>query len=802
MLTGSVNKYVSTGLMVVTLALAGCGGGEGRQAEYLERATDFYEQDNIEKARIEIKNVLQINPKNAEARYLLGMMEEKDKNYRAAFGNFTAAVDTDPNHIKSLNKLASYHILSKEIEKGLEFSEQVLALDANNADALAAKSTYYLAKEDSDKAIVLAQQALASEPGHVAATAILTSIYSKDDPDLALKIIGDGIAQQSKTEVLKMLKIQVLTSQNKSAEVIATYQELMAEHPDNLLYAYQLVNFHLSDESRTEEERKQVAEAMLRDLVKTKPEEEKVKLWLVEFLGKNISQDSAVKALEEFVAQDPANFTLRDNLAKAYFTLKRTDEAKKLYNDAIESDPRGTDAIESRLRLVTLALSEKDVPQAELILAEIFSIEPENVDAMLVQAKLKLQAGDFNGAIPDLRVVLKNAPDSVDALGLMGAAQEKTGSTDLALDTYQRLLSIDANNVGGLLSVGRLLVAKDRAEEALPVLEAALKAQPGNPEATRLLTDLYSRDQRWDDALSISAKLVENENTAAMGYYLQGRTYLRKKDFKQAIKSLEQSQQADPRIIESLTALISSYMATEQKDKAMTYVTQHIAKHPEHLHARELKARLYINLEKRDKAEAEFKAVIAEAPTRINTYRDLGRLYAIQNKLAEIESLYEQGLAANPGNTTLSLMLAEAYQVQAKHQQAIDQYEALLAENPDSLVVRNNLASLLLDHFNNEANINRAVELSAELMDTENAAFLDTAGWAQYQAGNIPQALSLLQAAVASGGTGPVFQYHLGMAYYKSEMSDKAKQLLTEALADDNVDFVGIEEAKRVLSTL
>ena len=801
MLTGSVNKYVSTGLMVVTLALAGCGGGEGRQAEYLERANSFYEQDNIEKARVEIKNVLQINPKNAEARFLLGMMEEKDSNYRAAFGNFTAAIDADPNHVKSLNKLASYHILSKEYDKGLSYTEQVLAIDANNADALAAKASYYLNKSDNDKAIEFAQKALVSEPGHVAATALLTSIYAKDDPELALKIIGDGIAQQSKTEVLKMLKIRVLSSQKKSEEVIATYQELMAEHPDNLLYPYQLINFHLSDENRTEEERKQTAEAMLRDLVKNKPEEEKVKLWLVEFLGKNVDQESAVTALEGFVSEAPDNFTLRDNLAKAYFSMKRPDDAKKLYNEVIASDPRGTDAIESRLRLVSIALAEQDKAGAENLLAEIFTIEPENVDAMLTQAKLKLQAGDFNGAIPDLRVVLKNAPESTEALGLMGAAQEKTGSTDLALDTYQRLLTIDGNNVGGLLAAGRLMVASNRTAEALPLLEAALKAQPGNPEATRLLTDLYSREQRWDDALSISAKLVENEQTTAMGYYLQGRTYLRKKDFKQAIKALEKSQEADPRIIESLTALVSSYMATEQKDKAMAYVTKHIEQNPEHLHARELKASLYINLEKTNKAEAELQSIIAEAPARISAYRALGRLYAMQNNLPAIESLYQQGLAANPDNTTLSLMLAEAYQVQGKNQQAIEQYEALLQATPDSLVVRNNLASLLLDYYNDEANIKRAVELSAALMNTENAAFLDTAGWAQYQAGNIPQALSLLQAAVANGGDAPIFHYHLGMAYHKSDMADKAKQHLSKAVADD-ANFAGVEQANKVLSVL
>ncbi|HHJ14072.1 MAG TPA: tetratricopeptide repeat protein, partial [Gammaproteobacteria bacterium] len=50
---------------IIVLGLAGCGGKEERKAAYLERGKAYLAEKNFDKAKIEFKNVLQIDPKDA-----------------------------------------------------------------------------------------------------------------------------------------------------------------------------------------------------------------------------------------------------------------------------------------------------------------------------------------------------------------------------------------------------------------------------------------------------------------------------------------------------------------------------------------------------------------------------------------------------------------------------------------------------------------------------------------------------------------------------------------------------------------
>jgi Tfp pilus assembly protein PilF len=82
----------------------------------------------------------------------------------------------------------------------------------------------------------------------------------------------------------------------------------------------------------------------------------------------------------------------------------------------------------------------------------------------------------------------------------------------------------------------------------------------------------------------------------------------------------------------------------------------------------------------------------------------------------------------------------------------------------------------------------------------KSAAVMDTLGWIYYLKGSYLNAISELQDSVGLEPDNPVINYHLGLAYYKNNQPDAAKEFLEKALKIDP-NFKGADDARRILVT-
>ncbi|HTQ33958.1 MAG TPA: tetratricopeptide repeat protein [Stellaceae bacterium] len=91
-------------------------------------------------------------------------------------------------------------------------------------------------------------------------------------------------------------------------------------------------------------------------------------------------------------------------------------------------------------------------------------------------AQMKIDSGDFRGAIPILAVYTKDHPNDADGLNLMGYSLRKTGQFDLALQYYNRALTLMPKHLGVNEYLGELYAETGqigKAKERLAVLQAA-----------------------------------------------------------------------------------------------------------------------------------------------------------------------------------------------------------------------------------------------------------------------------------------------------------------------------------------
>ena len=98
-----------------------------------------------------------------------------------------------------------------------------------------------------------------------------------------------------------------------------------------------------------------------------------------------------------------------------------------------------------------------------------------------------------------------------------------------------------------------------------------------------------------------------------------------------------------------------------------------------------------------------------------------------------------------PESSTLRLALAGILERNGDYDGAISEYETMLRSEPNSLIVANNLASLLADRRTDKASLERAQSLAAVLNKSPIPQFKDTLGWVSYLRGDYDAAIPLLR---------------------------------------------------------
>ena len=119
---------------VLSLIVA-CGDGEDRQQKYLERAQQFLADENFDKARIDARNVLQINPKNSEARIILGEIGFQEGDIRKAYSMYQSVIDEDPTSVGAYEGIVKVFIVVKDFERANDNADKGLEIEPKNVGA-------------------------------------------------------------------------------------------------------------------------------------------------------------------------------------------------------------------------------------------------------------------------------------------------------------------------------------------------------------------------------------------------------------------------------------------------------------------------------------------------------------------------------------------------------------------------------------------------------------------------------------------------------------------------------------------
>jgi len=790
-------KRVPAVALLVLLA-GGMLGCTQKAAAHISRAEALYKEGDFVKAKLEVRNALLIQPKNARGTWLLANLLEREQDVRGTLSNLLMTIDADPGHAEARIKLGTYYLLGRQGKEAREQADAALKLAPDNAEAHFLNAKVLLLEGNNEAMWAEAEKARELNPASGQITGFIALQHARaGDLERARAVLDEGMkaTDAAQVEFLRNAWISILGEAGMSDRVEAEVQRMVADYPENPAYRMALARMYVSG-GRIEEAARLIEELIARD-----PAKAEWRIQLAEMMVSASRPQEAEAALRKAVQANPDSTLLKLTLAGFYHGQERRDEALREYEQIAASAPEKSDRLLARGRIASLQMGVDDA-RARQILEEMLEEDPSNVDALMMRAAYRINDGKLDDAVGDLRAVLVKEPESTRAMLMLARTHVLRGEGSLAEDFYRKLLMAEPSNPTALRELGILAANRGQTDEAQKLLREALKGSPEDAAASRSLVQTLLQQDAYEAAAAEAARIAAAGDNSGIAEYQLGKALAAQRRNEEAIAAFRASLSKNPGARPPLEALVELYSGMGRLADAETLLNERAVADPKNPYPQLLLGEVFAAGGRTADAKALYQRLIAADPALTGAYIGLAGLQPEGSD--EWLRVLSDGLAANPGAPELALAVGRSYEKRKEFEQAIAVYEKSLAAR-DNDFVASNLAALLLDYRKDAASHQRALQLTRRFGPDAHPLSQAVLGWAYYRNGEYASAVGLLERAVAANPGLAQLHYYLGMAYLKTGNQPGARQELKQAVdlaSAPDAAFFGLEEARTVLSGL
>lgn len=763
-------------LIGITL-LSGCDSPEERAQSHYESGLELVEQGEPVKASLEFRNALKLKEDFVPALFALGKVEHERNQYQRAARMFARVAEQAPEHVDARVRLSRILLLAGQLDEALKYADQAYALARTNSDVLVLKAAIALKLGNRNDAVRFADAVLDAEPENFDALIVRASErLAANDPRGALAFLDKGTEKHDRNVGLQLFRMKSLAALSDNDGIEQVFAKLIDYYPENARFRYGLASWYIRAG------RKEDAERVFRKFAADNPDDVQIGLQLVRFLAQEKGMEAARTELEARIADSKAAFDYRMALAEMTFRQGQHDQAVDLLQGLIKDTETSENKSKAQVLLAGVHVSKNRLEEAEKLVASVLEDDATNVSALQVRASVLVARKQYTEAIENLSVALNEAPESARLLQILAQVYELNGSVELARDHFAKAAKIERFQPQVALNFVRFLLRYGRSNQAERVLAEIRRVAPGNREVLTLLARLRLARQDWLGAHEIAdvlRKLEDNTNTADL---ILAEALSGQQKFGESIKLLQDSvlDPSDPNT--PVASLVQLYVRSGQPEQAEQFLNTVLEANPNNLQAEILLASLHELGGRKPEAEAAFKAVVDKHPKSVVAHGALAEFHLRSGRMDAAEAAVRSGLEHQSKNLRLRLLSALIHEQAGRYEEAITEYEAMFEEQPRSTIVANNLASLLADHRDDEASIEKAHSIAVRFRDSTVPQFLDTLGWVYYRKGDYDDAVTLLKTAAEKLPNVELVHYHLGMAYKKIGRKELAIESLEKAI--------------------
>lgn len=777
-------RWVS--IILLPILLAGCESAEERAQGYYERGMALLAEGDVDRALLEFRNVFKLNETHRDARLAYARAQEGRGNLREAYGQYLRLVEQYPEDLegrRALVQLASNLNNWEEVERHVSAAE-TLAPEDPVIQSVRAGLDYRNALRNQDTgtaalAVKVSETLLSDNPDlPTARRVVIDDLLRRQEWNNALTVIDTGLAGTPGEPELLRLRLGVLEQLGRNDDIIAQLKEMVADFPDEGLHRV-LVNRYMA-EGRLDQ-----AEAYLRERVAWEGADgSEARMELIAFLTQNVGRDAGIAEIDRILRESSDRTALfRSVKAGLEFDAGRREEAIAEIESILKDTEPSEETDRIKVALARMLIATGNSVGARARVEEVLARDPGQVEAIKLKAGWLIEDDQPGDALVELRKGLDQAPRDAVLLTLMAQAHERAGNRDLMGEMLALATEASGSAPAESLRYAAFLVEDEKLLPAEDVLQDALRLQNASPLLLGALGDLYVRMKDWPRAQAVIDRLgrLGTDEGAVLVNELTARK-LAAQNQAEELESFLAGLAEGESGLQAAASILRLRLARGDIDGALAYARDLLSNDPGNPTLRFLDAGVLIAAGRQQEAAGILQDLLAENPENERAWLALYRVRRSGGDEDAAARVLSDAQAALPDSANLKWIEASAAELRGDIDRAIDIYEELYAANSSSVVVANNLASLISNYREGDENLERAYEIARRLRGTDIPAFQDTYGWIAFRLGNLEEALEYLEPAARALPEGvPEVQYHLAETYAALGRESEALEMYTRA---------------------
>ena len=628
--------------LALALSVAACGRDDPQAL--IASARQYIAKREYSASIIQLKNVLQNEPNNAHARYLLG---------------FSALESGD---------LATAEIeLGKARELGLRSDELEIAL-----------ARTLLARGDADKALAqLRDKTLSSNAAQAELLALVGMAHLGRGETREARARFTQALGTDGTNVTAMLgSARLAAVDGDAAAALASVDKALAAAPasfDALLLKAELLAFQ--KDAR--------AEQAYRAAVQAAPHQVSARVSLISHLLRQPALDKAaveVEALEKSAPRDP----------RAAFTRALLQMEQRNYAKARETIQQVLKVVPEHVPSLTLAgvaaFETGAFPEAEAHLRKALAKAPDAYVAKRTLAAARLRLGQTELALKDVQDLLNDHGADPSVLALAGEAHLANGDLPAAARYYEQAKKAAPQSARVRTRLAEVRFAAGDAERGLKELQAASASDAADSyQADLALITVHLRRRQPDKALEAVKVLEGKQPSNPLTHNLRGLALTQKRDLGGARKSFERALELQPTYMPAVANLARLDLREKKADAARKRYEAVLQKEPNNEQAMlGLAVLMRITGAKAEEIDRLLKRAVAAAPTSVAARSALINFHLRNRDAKAALAAAQEANAALPKNAAVVQMLGVTQLAAGETRQALGSFQRLAELAPKS----------------------------------------------------------------------------------------------------------------------